>query len=521
MKASSKSIFPRAIGKKLFLVIASVLFLVALFLMMMGTSARDHLDSLKTPMSDPPKKKDEHPLNQILSSAREREVAQKHDIAAADGIDDTVTAVVECRTSAGNLTIDVRSGWSPLGAAQFLRLVDLDLFTDLPFTRVCPKYITQYGRKYRQPNTLDPLREAGVKVIADDPNMWGRRDMDLGYVFFAGSGRDSRFDEMVVALCDMKGCRASGLGKAQWETPVGTIRKEGFAVLSQIEATGRPYPRLEMAGQHPKAAGPNPGKMMQDPDYLKREYPSMAYWRGCRVEQRDTHISRPITVDHPDSVQAHSVAKPKPPKGKSSMRGGSESGAEIGDHGAVDAQPSFRVEFTVATTKNPAGKVVFEIRPDWAPLGAERFKELTQSGFFDDARFFRTIKGFMAQFGIGSTPAKHKEWQKRVIKDDAVKVSNTRGTITFATSGANSRTSQLFINFGDNKFLDNQGFAPIGRVVEGMEHIDALFSGYGEGGKGDGTDGKGPSQGRLVNQGNAYLEKLFPKLSFIISAKLL
>lgn len=146
------------------------------------------------------------PKSSIDLAAEAFAKAQQHEI-ARDGIDDTVTAVVECATSAGNVTIDVRSGWSPRGAGQFLELVDLGLFSDLPFTRVCPKYIAQYGRRhgYRLP--------PHVRVIADDPPMWGKRDMDFGYVFFAGSGRDSRMDEMVTALCDQRGCRQSGLGK--------------------------------------------------------------------------------------------------------------------------------------------------------------------------------------------------------------------------------------------------------------------------------------------------------------------
>jgi len=423
-----------------------LLFIVALFILFQGGTESDEQSKKVTPPKQQALKK-ENLSNQIVKAAADREKKQLHEI-GADGIDDTVTAVVECSTSAGNVTIDVRSVWSPIGSAQFLKLVKLDLFTDLPFTRVCPKYITQYGRKYRTPNTPDPLHKGGVQIIEDDPNLWGKRDMDFGYVFFAGSGRNSRYDEMVVALCDMKGCRSSGLGKADWETPVGTIRKDGFEVLRQIEGTGKPYPRLEMAGQHPKAGGPNAAKMMQDPAYLKREYPNLAYWRGCSIVASDTHISRPLTVDHPDSVQIHaagkSKAKPKPKAGASSSTDGSSSrssGDGSSNMRGASSQP-FLVEFTIATTNNPAGKVVLEIKPEWAPIGAQRFRDLTQSGFFDEARFFRTIKGFMAQFGIGSTPEKHKKWQKKVIKDDPVKVSNTRGTITFATSGPNSRTTQ-------------------------------------------------------------------------------
>jgi cyclophilin family peptidyl-prolyl cis-trans isomerase len=109
--------------------------------------------------------------------------------------------------------------------------------------------------------------------------------------------------------------------------------------------------------------------------------------------------------------------------------------------------------------------------------------------------------------------------QKGPIKDDPVKQSNARGTLTFATSGPDTRTTQFFINTGkQNGFLDQQGFAPIGRVVEGMDYVDALYDGYGEGGHGDGTDGKGPNQGWIAREGNDYLNRLFPKLSYIISA---
>ena len=183
---------------------------------------------------------------------------------------DRVTDVVQCATSRGNLTIDVRRQWSPLGVEQYLKLVKLGQFDDLPFTRVCPRYITQFGRKWREPGSVNPL-QGKIQVIKDDPSLWGKRDMDFGYVFFAGSGANSRYDEMVVALCPMKGCRQTGLGHADWETPVGTIRKEGFETLNAIMASGKPYPRLEMHGQHPQASGPSPARMMKEKDYLLKE----------------------------------------------------------------------------------------------------------------------------------------------------------------------------------------------------------------------------------------------------------
>ncbi len=184
------------------------------------------------------------------------------------------------------------------------------------------------------------------------------------------------------------------------------------------------------------------------------------------------------------------------------------------------------VEFTVVISKKSdhdvdRGKIVFEIIPQWAPLGTRRFIELVNSHFFEQARFFRVIKKFMAQFGIPGNPELTKQWRGKNIMDDPVLTPNARGTISFATSGKDSRSTQLFINFVNNGFLDKQGFSPIGRVVEGMSHVDKLYNGYGEGGVGDGSDGKGPSQGRLSNQGNSYLERYFPQLSYIESARVI
>ena len=160
------------------------------------------------------------------------------------------------------------------------------------------------------------------------------------------------------------------------------------------------------------------------------------------------------------------------------------------------------------------GIFVVEVHRDWAPNGADRFYNLVKNGFYDDARFFRVISGFMVQFGISGNPKVSAVWRDANIKDDPVKESNKKGYITFATAGPNTRTTQVFINFGDNAGLDGQGFAPFGKVVSGMEAVDALFSGYGEGA----PRGDGPDQGRVQQRGNAYLEKSFPKLDFIRKA---
>jgi len=162
------------------------------------------------------------------------------------------------------------------------------------------------------------------------------------------------------------------------------------------------------------------------------------------------------------------------------------------------------------------GDFVVQVNKEWAPLGAERFLQLVRSGFYDNARFFRVVTGFMVQFGIAGDPNVQAKWREATIADDPVKQSNGRGKISFATKGPGSRTSQVFINLVDNSRLDNAGFAPFGEVVSGMEVVDQLYSGYGEGAPG----GSGPNQNLIQSQGNAYLEKEFPRLDFVKKAAL-
>jgi peptidyl-prolyl cis-trans isomerase A (cyclophilin A) len=167
-----------------------------------------------------------------------------------------------------------------------------------------------------------------------------------------------------------------------------------------------------------------------------------------------------------------------------------------------------------ASFDTSAGTFVIEVHRDWAPKGADRFYNLVKNGFFDNCRFFRVLTGFMAQFGINGDPAIQGVWRDARITDDPVKESNKRGTITFATAGPNTRTTQVFINFGDNANLDKDGFAPFGKVLTGMNVVDKLYAGYGEGA----PRGPGPDQGQVQSQGNAYLEKSFPKLDYVKAA---
>ena len=160
------------------------------------------------------------------------------------------------------------------------------------------------------------------------------------------------------------------------------------------------------------------------------------------------------------------------------------------------------------------GAFVIEVHRDWAPNGADRFYNLVKSGFYDNVRFFRVISGFMVQFGINGDPKVSAPWRDAKLADDPVKQSNKRGMITYAMAGPNTRTSQVFINFGDNANLDNSGFSPFGKVLSGMNVVDALNAEYGEGA----PRGRGPDQSRIQAEGNAYLQKDFGKLDFVKKA---
>lgn len=171
-------------------------------------------------------------------------------------------------------------------------------------------------------------------------------------------------------------------------------------------------------------------------------------------------------------------------------------------------------EVYYAKFESTAGDFVVEVHEDWAPRGAARFYQLVDGGVFNGCRFFRVLDGFMAQTGINGDPEVAAAWKDKTIPDDPVKQSNKRGFVTFATSGPNSRTTQFFINFGNNGQLDGQGFSPFGQVVEGMENVDKLYSGYGEGF----PRGQGPRQDLIQSTGNSYLEKNYPKLDYIKKA---
>jgi len=175
-----------------------------------------------------------------------------------------------------------------------------------------------------------------------------------------------------------------------------------------------------------------------------------------------------------------------------------------------------------------AGCFVVEVRPDWAPVAALRFRELVDVGFFNDARFYRTIPGYIAQFGVAADPVVNKEWcvgfrACKLLPDEEPKVSNRKGTLSFASGGPGTRQTQMFVNLADNgglpNFLDAQGFAPFAEVVQGMDVVQKLYGGYGLAEAASGGLLGGPSQSKAAYYGNGYLKEAYPKLAFIIRAE--
>ena len=173
---------------------------------------------------------------------------------------------------------------------------------------------------------------------------------------------------------------------------------------------------------------------------------------------------------------------------------------------APQAPATFRVQFDTSR-----GPFAVEVHRDWSPKGADRFYELIQNRFYDANRFFRVVPNFVIQWGIQGDPEFQLKWRDKKITDDPVKQTNRRGTIAYATDGANTRTTQLFINLKDNPQLDKRGFSPFGEVVSGMDVVDGIYPGYGQ----------MPNQDQIQLHGNAYLQSQFPKLDYIQTARVL
>jgi len=190
--------------------------------------------------------------------------------------------------------------------------------------------------------------------------------------------------------------------------------------------------------------------------------------------------------------------------------------AEVLPPGLLDptlARATAPATFTVRF-ETTAGEVLVDFTRAWAPEGVDRIYTLVRIGYFDDTAFFRVLPGFIAQVGIHGDPAVNAVWSRAAIPDDPVTQSNARGTVTFATAGPNTRTTQIFFNYGNNAGLDGQGFAPLGRVQD-LAALEALYADYGEGP----PQGAGPEQQRIQTEGNTYLRARFPELDYITRAR--
>jgi peptidyl-prolyl cis-trans isomerase A (cyclophilin A) len=182
---------------------------------------------------------------------------------------------------------------------------------------------------------------------------------------------------------------------------------------------------------------------------------------------------------------------------------------------AMEHSPA-QYKVKLQTTK---GDVIILVHRDWSPLGADHFYELVKMGYYDNNAFFRALKGFVVQFGMNGDPAVNKSWSEITIKDDPPKVPNKTGSVTFAKTGEpNSRTTQVFVNIGDNSgTLDAQGFTPFGEVIQGLDLIMSVYSGYGDAP----PQGEGPNQAAIADIGNAYLEEHFPRLDYVKKASIM
>ncbi|MGB3563850.1 MAG: peptidylprolyl isomerase [Thermoanaerobaculia bacterium] len=183
------------------------------------------------------------------------------------------------------------------------------------------------------------------------------------------------------------------------------------------------------------------------------------------------------------------------------------------EHWSRPAPELFRVR--IETSK---GDFVVEVHRDWAPIGADRFFQLATAGFYDESRFFRVRADYITQFGLPGDAAVARLWVDRRISDDPVLQTNVRGSVAYAMTGPDTRTTQVYINLIDNTHLDAEGFAPFGRVVEGMEVVDRLYSGYGESAGGGMRGGK---QGKIIAGGNTHLDTEYPLLDRLNRATVL
>lgn len=230
---------------------------------------------------------------------------------------------------------------------------------------------------------------------------------------------------------------------------------------------------------------------------------------GCRerpaVPEKPAETAKPAEAPKPTPPPEAAKEQPKEKPVQEAKPAAKPSRAALLNPAKLNEKAPDTYVVKLETSK---GVVRIQVDRSSAPLGADRFYNLVKNGFYDGARFFRIVPNFVVQFGLNGDPAVNAKWEDARIKDDPVTRTNRKGAVTFATAGPNTRTTQVFINLRANAFLDQQGFAPFGQVIEGMEVIESLYAGYGE----------APDQGLIRTQGNAYLTKRFPNLDYIKTA---
>lgn len=372
-------------------------------------------------------------------------------------------------TTKGKFIVAIDRSLSPLGADRLYNLVQLGYFEHAAFFRAIGGFMVQFGI-HGAPAVSKVWRDA---KIADEPV---KASNTRGMLTYAMAGPNTRTTQLFINYGN--NARLDGMGFA----PLGEV-VEGMEIVDSLyQGYGEGAPR---------GAGPSQGRMQAEGNrYLLESFPKLDYIVEAWVEGN---------VEHPADI-ARAEGKTHSP--------------ELLDleQAKATAPETYAVRFE--TTQ---GDFEVEVERAWAPNGADRLYNLVQLGYFDDVAFFRVIPRFMAQFGIHGHKEVNDVWREARIPDDPVTQSNTRGMVSFATAGPNSRTTQLFINFKNNANLDGMGFAPLGKVDdEGMKVVDALFQGYGEGA----PRGRGPNQGLMQMHGNAYLKDKFPKLDYIKRARI-
>jgi peptidyl-prolyl cis-trans isomerase A (cyclophilin A) len=402
--------------------------------------------------------------------------------ASSDSVPDTGEPfLVRLQTSQGPVMIEVHPEWAPRGAARFRELVMTGYYEGCKFFRIVKGFMAQTGING------DPEISAEWKdrTIKDDPVIQSNR---RGYIAFAMGGPDTRTTQLFINLADNVALDIQGFA------PFGKV-VEGMEIVDRLHSGYAEQPeqtRIYADGN----------------EYLETQFPRLDFIEGAWIVEGAT-VAASDDAETAADARAQQ-ASPAAAAERQARPAAADSAGQPAERKTA-AQEPFRVK--LATSQ---GDVVIEVHPEWAPRGAARFRELVEGKFYDECRVFRVLDGFMAQTGINGDPKTNGKWRDRTIEDDPVVKSNTRGYVSFATSGPDSRTTQFFINYGDNARLDEMGFSPFGKVVEGMDVVDKFYSGYGEGA----PRGRGPDQQRVNLEGNAYLEKSFPKLDYIKQAVL-